>query len=181
MCRVHILGASGAGTTTLGRAVAEELRVAFLDTDSFFWLPSEPPYRQRRERSERRELLDSELRRHEQWVLSGSLCGWGDVFVPLFDLVVYLSAPQHIRIARLERRELARFGAARLRAGGDMHDQHREFLAWARAYDEGSESRSKRRHAEWLERLPDPSRVLRLSGTSPISELVRAVREASVG
>jgi adenylate kinase family enzyme len=180
MCRVHILGASGAGTTTLGRAVAEDLGVAFLDTDSFFWLPSEPPYRQRRECSERTELLDGELRRHERWVLAGSLCGWGDVFVPLFDLVVYLSVPQEIRMARLERRELSRFGAARLGVGGDMHDQHREFSAWARAYDEGGESRSKRGHAEWLGGLPDPSRVLRLSGTSPIPELVRAIAEANV-
>jgi adenylate kinase family enzyme len=178
--RIHVLGASGSGTTTLGQALAEELRVEFLDTDSFFWLPSDPPYRERREPSERRRLLELELRRHERWVLSGSLMGWGDVFVALFDLVVYLSAPRESRLARLAQRELSRFGAARLGPGGDMHDQHREFLEWARGYDDGSKGRCKRRHAEWLECLPDSCTVLRLSGTAPLPELVRAVAEASV-
>ncbi len=175
MSRVHLLGASGSGTTTLGRALAEELQFEFLDTDSFFWLTSDPPYRQRRELSERRRLLDTELRRSERWVLSGSLCGWGDVFTPFFDLVVYLSAPTEIRLQRLAHRELARFGAARLGPGGDMHEQHREFLDWARRYDDGDEGRSKRRHDEWLECLPDSCKIVRLSGTAPVPELVRAV------
>jgi len=36
--RIHILGASGSGTTTLGRALAERLQCPHFDTDDYFWL-----------------------------------------------------------------------------------------------------------------------------------------------
>jgi len=45
---VHITGASGSGTTTLGRALAERLGWMHLDTDDFYWLPTDPPYREKR-------------------------------------------------------------------------------------------------------------------------------------
>ena len=39
--RIHIVGASGAGVTTLGRAVADALAIPHHDTDDFFWLPTD--------------------------------------------------------------------------------------------------------------------------------------------
>jgi adenylate kinase family enzyme len=42
--RVHIVGASGSGTTTLGKALAARAGCAHLDTDEFFWMPTEPPF-----------------------------------------------------------------------------------------------------------------------------------------
>ena len=48
-CRVHIMGASGAGVTSLGRALAEALAVPHHDTDGYFWRPTTPPYRDKRE------------------------------------------------------------------------------------------------------------------------------------
>ena len=42
--RIHILGASGSGTTALGQALAEHLRCPHFDTDDYFWLPTDPPY-----------------------------------------------------------------------------------------------------------------------------------------
>ena len=88
--RIHILGASGSGTTTLGRALAERLQCPHFDTDDYFWLPTDPPYTQQRERTERQQLLMDDLTAHDAWVVSGSLCGWGDVAIPLFELVVFL-------------------------------------------------------------------------------------------
>ena len=41
--RIHILGASGSGTTTLGRALAARLQCPHFDTDDCFWLPTDPP------------------------------------------------------------------------------------------------------------------------------------------
>jgi Shikimate kinase len=41
--RIHILGASGSGTTTLGRALAERLQYPHFDTDDSFWVPTDPP------------------------------------------------------------------------------------------------------------------------------------------
>lgn len=36
---IHIFGASGAGTSTLGRKICAELGYRFMDTDDYFWLP----------------------------------------------------------------------------------------------------------------------------------------------
>jgi adenylate kinase family enzyme len=73
--RIHILGASGSGTSTLGRALAGRLQYPHFDTDDYFWLPTDPPFTHRRERTERAQLLMGDLTAHEAWVVSGSLCG----------------------------------------------------------------------------------------------------------
>jgi adenylate kinase family enzyme len=42
-CRVHVLGASGSGTTTLARALANHWSVPHADADDYFWVPTDPP------------------------------------------------------------------------------------------------------------------------------------------
>ena len=37
---IHIYGAAGSGTTTLGRKISEELGYKFMDTDDYFRLPT---------------------------------------------------------------------------------------------------------------------------------------------
>jgi adenylate kinase family enzyme len=166
--RIHILGASGSGTTTLGRALAEHLSCRHFDTDDYFWLPTDPPYTQPRERTERAQLLMDDLTAQEHWVLSGSLCEWEDIAIPRFELVVFLSIPHDVRMARLRRREQTRFGK-RILPGGDMYEQSQEFLAWAASYDEGGvDIRSRRLHEEWLSTLSCPN--LCCEGESTIEE-----------
>jgi hypothetical protein len=75
--RIHVLGASGSGTTTLAQASAERLGYRALDTDDFYWAPTDPPFRVKRDVSTRLDLLGAELRAAAEWVLSGSLAGWG--------------------------------------------------------------------------------------------------------
>lgn len=41
---IHIYGASGSGTSTLGRLISEQLGYTFMDTDDYFWLPTNPKY-----------------------------------------------------------------------------------------------------------------------------------------
>ena len=48
------MGASGAGATTVGRALADALAVPHHDSDDYFWLLTTPPYRDKREVAERR-------------------------------------------------------------------------------------------------------------------------------
>lgn len=100
-------------------------------------------------------------------MLSGSLCGWGDMFIPLFDLVVFLWVPSPVRLARLKERERRRYGDEAVAPGGLLHEQHEAFIAWAAAYDDGGLAiRSRRLHEQWLETLPCP--VLRLTGAQRI-------------
>jgi adenylate kinase family enzyme len=134
--RIHILGASGSGTTTLGRMLAERLQYPHFDTDDYFWVPTDPPFTHQRERAERQRLLMDDVTAHNSWVVSGSLCGWGDVAMPLFELIGFLAIPQDIRMARLRQREHERFEERTL-PGGDMYELSQAFLAWAASYDEG--------------------------------------------
>jgi len=154
---IHILGASGSGTSTLGRAIAQSFGHVHLDTDDYFWEPTDPPFQRPREREHRLALLGAGLDAHPRWVLSGSLCGWGDVFIPRFDLVIFLLVPQEIRLARLLERERRCYGEEALAAGGAMHAGHTAFMTWAAGYDDGGEEmRSRRQHETWLAALPCP-------------------------
>lgn len=72
--RIHIMGASGAGTTTLGKALAERLPHVQLDSDDYFW---EQKYTKQSVVAERLNKLQADLARHEPWILSGAVCGWG--------------------------------------------------------------------------------------------------------
>jgi adenylate kinase family enzyme len=166
--RIHILGASGSGTTSLASAIADKHGHRRLDTDDFFWVPTNPPFREKRPHDERlarlREALGS-----GPWVLSGSLCGWGDPLIPEFDLVVFLVIPTPVRLARLRAREIARYGHQAVAAGGELHQAHVEFLEWAGRYDTGGlEMRSRALHEAWLAALPGA--VLRLEGDRSVGE-----------
>jgi adenylate kinase family enzyme len=167
--RIHVVGASGSGTTTLGRGLATRLGWPHFDTDDYFWLPSDPPFQHIRDRAERRALLGAALQASARWVLSGSLCGWGDVVIPRFELVIFVWVPPDLRIARLRARERDRYGAA-IEPGGPLHERFEAFIAWAAAYDEGLDvpERCRRLHDEWLAALPCP--VLCLEDTASVED-----------
>lgn len=168
--RLHITGASGSGTTTLGQAIAARWGHRHLDTDDFYWEPSWPPFRQARSTESCRELLSQSLDNTPRWVLSGSLCGWGDELIPRFDLVIFMSTPTDLRLPRLRQREQQRFGEA-LAPGGEFFEHHQAFLAWASAYEIGGPGmRSRACHERWLQELPCP--VIRLSGAEPVEVLL---------
>lgn len=150
-----------------------------LDTDDYYWLPTNPPYREARDRAERLSLIEQAMDGAENaWVLSGSLDGWGDPLIPRFERVVFLSAPTELRVARLAERERQRFGADAIAPGGAQHANHLDFLAYAAAYETGQftgalAGRHRARHEAWLSGLPCP--VLRLDGAKPTTELVAGV------
>jgi hypothetical protein len=109
------------------------------------------------------------------WLLTGSLMGWGDPLIPLFDLVVFLTLDPQIRLARLTARETIRHDAALPEPGGERHEAHKAFLRWAHRYDDPTfTGRSRIRHEDWLTRIPCP--VLHLDSSAPVDALVSAVR-----
>src|SRR2546430_2123661 len=121
---VHIVGASGSGTTSLAATMSAKHGHRHLDTDDFFWLPTSPPYREKRPRDARLALLRHALSESPRWVLSGSLCGWGDPLIPQFELVVFLAVPTPIRLRRLPQREGERYGRQTRAGGGARHAAH---------------------------------------------------------
>lgn len=173
MTRIHIFGASGSGTTTLGRAVAERMGLPAFDADDVFWERTDPPFTTIVPVPLRQERLRSALVDRAGWILSGSLTGWGDFLIRDFDLVVFLALPPAIRMERLRRRERQRNGD-RILEGGDLHHSHRAFMTWAEGYDQGGlEMRSRATHEAWMATLACP--VLRLEGDLELDEKVARV------
>jgi adenylate kinase family enzyme len=169
MSRVHITGASGAGTSTLGAALAARLRHPHVEADAIYWLPTDPPFTTPRSREDRAALAGSLLPLQGAWVFSGSAYGWSAFLEPAFDLVIFLTLDPVLRMARLRRREVERYGD-RIAAGGDMAAASAQFLDWAAAYDiAGVEQRSKASHEKWLETQIAP--VLRLDASATVDEL----------
>ncbi|HZK39440.1 MAG TPA: GNAT family N-acetyltransferase [Clostridia bacterium] len=172
---IHIVGASGAGTTTLGQALEKKYGYTWLDTDCYFWEQTDPPFVKSLPHGERVKRLGTAIKEHTKCVISGSLCGWGDVFIPQFDLVVFVDTPTDVRIERLQKREYERFGS-RIRKNGDMYEEHLKFIKWAKNYDIGGlDMRSRALHEKWLKDCPCP--VIRVDGTKPVDELLKVVME----
>jgi adenylate kinase family enzyme len=168
------MGASGAGVTTLGRALADHLAAPHHDTDDYYWRPAAPPYRDKRDVADRLRLMREIFLDRPDWVLSGSLDDWGGPVVRLFDLVVFVRVPTEVRLQRLRHREARRFGPAATSLGGWRHKETEDFIEWASHYDDGTrEGRNLPRHLKWLDTLS--CRVLRVDGMRPIPDLVDQV------
>ena len=150
---IHIFGASGSGTSTLGRKICDELGYFFMDTDDYFWDPAYPEYTVKRSFEERLRLMKEDIESHDDVVISGSLVDWGDELIPLFTLAIRLVTDTAVRIERLRAREKEKFGD-RLLPGGDYYENHKEFIEWAGSYDTGDVNmRSKAKHDEWQKLL----------------------------
>jgi adenylate kinase family enzyme len=160
--------------TSLGRALADALAIAHHDTDDYFWRPTNPPYSEIREVADRLRLMSEVFLDGPDWVLSGSLDGWGSPIVPLFDVVIFLYVPTAIRLERLRARESRRFGADAAAPGGSRHHEAEKFFEWASHYDDGTlVGRNLARHQAWLAGLR--CHVICLDGVRPLPDLVREV------
>ncbi len=170
--RLHITGASCSGVSTLGHALAGHFGIAHLDMDDFYWISTDPPFTTKRLPEDRLRMIGERLPQ-DGWVLSGSLCGWGDGLMDGIHLIVFVDTPTDIRLDRLTRRETERFGD-RLQPGGDMHEIHTAFRDWSAQYDDpGFNGRSRASHRIWLEEQTAPK--LHVDGTRPVADLVGEV------
>jgi adenylate kinase family enzyme len=162
--RTLITGASGSGTTTLGRALADILKVPFFDADDYYWLPTDPPYQQKRTASLRLSMLTKDLDcARNGAIVAGSVVNWGMELEDSFSLIVFLLVPAEARVDRLRKRETALFGVV-----------NPEFVAWAAQYDEGRlPGRSLAIHERWLSSRR--CKVLRIEGDVSLDDSVNRI------
>jgi hypothetical protein len=140
-----------------------KLGYAFFDEDDYYWLPTEPPYQQKRQREDRISTMLADLGKTNGYVLSGSVSSWGQELKASFDFVVFLVVPTEIRVQRLMERETRERGYV-----------NQEFIEWARQYDVGKMSgRSRGLHEKWLTEVPCP--ILRLEGNMSVDDYVAKV------
>ncbi len=162
--RIHITGASGSGTSTLGAALAAALGGVHVDADDHYWLPTDPPFTHKRAAPAREAGVLAAVAAARIAILAGSVVGWGAPVEDGFDRIVFLYVDADVRVARLRQREVARYGRA-----------DPAFLAWAAQYDAGPpEGRSLAKHRAWLATRTCP--VLELRGEASVDDQVAAVR-----
>lgn len=155
-CRLHVTGASGSGTTTLGRVLAATWGTPHADTDDYFWRPTRPPFTEKRAETDRVALMHEIFVPREAWVLSGSMVGWGSDVMGRFDAVVFLTLDSDVRMQRLKHREHARRGV-----GPVDEAAVKAFFEWASKYEDPDfDGRSRVTQEAWLSTLTCP--VLRL-------------------
>jgi adenylate kinase family enzyme len=117
-----IASASGSGKTTVGRALAEQLGVPFVELDALVHGPNwvETPD------DELRDLLVPVLA-GDGWVIDGGYWGKiGDLVLSRADVVVWIDLPVHVWLPRLVRRTVRR-----LRGREEIWNGNRETLRGA--------------------------------------------------
>jgi adenylate kinase family enzyme len=178
--KLHILGASGSGVTTLGYALSAKLGFPYFDTDDYFWEPSSAPFTVRRNPDIRNQLLASHLSAQKSWILGGSsVITWGEQWRTAFDWTVFLWLPPEIRMKRLHDREYERYGDI-IFTDKDRNRQYMDFIEWAAGYDNNTArgSRTLAFHEKWLAALPCP--VLEIRGDVSVEERVSLVYNAII-
>lgn len=178
--KIHIFGASGSGVTTLGKALAQKWNYPYFDSDDYFWEKSDPPFTIRCDPELRNELLLHDLSQSEHWILGGSIIQWGESWTQLFDLVVFLLLPPHIRINRLKKREHERYGDI-IYTDPERKKQYEDFLRWAGGYDDNTtksrlgkgSGRTLEAHRNWIKKLD--CKFLEISGDMTVEERIEIV------
>ena len=174
---IIVFGASGSGTTSVGAELSRILGFSHFDIDDFFWnWDTEVPFTTPNTKEDRIEKLLNAVNSCTGFVLSGSICGWDEPFIPLFDLAVFVKTDTSTRIERLRKRELSEYGD-RILPGGDMYEYHNSFLIWASQYDDilHPPERCLALHEQWATTLPCP--VIGIDGADEIEANATRVME----
>ncbi len=174
--KIHIVGASGSGVTTLGQALTRKLSIPYFDSDDYFWLPSDPPFTKRQDPIERNKRIAEDLAKTQNWILGGSVFDWGENLFPKFDLIVFLYLPQQTRMERLKKREMERYGDS-IATDPERQTRFTKFLAWAEDYDNhsGIANRTLKAHKAWLATIKEP--ILKIEGNLSVQERMERILE----
>ena len=172
---IMIMGPSGAGKTTLGRALAEKLGYTFIDIDEYIWRKdTQIPFSEMYPKAEKISRLTEAVSTCGHFVMAGSMNSFHEHFDPCFELAVYLWADPQTRVKRVHERELEWFGE-RVLEGGDMYESHRNMLKDIAGYDDGGGGCTLQQHEAWIKTLK--CRVLRLNGTDVVEENANKIAE----
>lgn len=164
---IIICGLNGAGKSTLGKALAEKMQCYFIDIEDLYFPKTDPDYTYAVPRTcqEVKELLLSEIKTHENFVLASAKGDYGEEVCSFFQYAVLLEVPKDIRIRRVKERSFGKFGN-RMLIGGDLYEQEEKFFRFV-------ESREEKEVEEWVESLNCP--VIRVDGTKPIDESIALI------
>lgn len=171
--KILLFGASGSGTTTLGKEIAKRTDFKHLDADDYYWKKTCPPFQEKIPLAVRNENLKTDFKKIKHAVVSGSLLRWGKEWETAFDWAIFIRLENAIRMERLKKRETARYGE-KLLTDKKIQQHSRAFLTWADQYENPSfDGRSLKLHNHWIGLLD--CKVLRLNGEDELNANVEKV------
>jgi adenylate kinase family enzyme len=151
MRRVNVIGGSGSGKTTVGRALSSKLGVPFIEIDEVHW--SRFPNWKLPAADEFRAAMDAATR-GDRWVVDGSYRSVRDIVWSRADTVVWLDTSFRQRFARVLTRTIQRsftgevlWGIQRESLGNAFLSRDSLLLFMIR-----TERRRARLYREWLAR-----------------------------
>ncbi len=107
--RISVVGSSGAGKTTLSRAIGRRFGLTHLSMDKeFFWLPGWLA----RERAEQRQMIAAAIQ-HDRWIMDGSNPSSFDLRLPRTDLVIWVRISRFTCIWSVLKRVAKSYGKTR--------------------------------------------------------------------
>lgn len=173
---IHIFGATGSGTTTLGKALATKLGYAHFDIDNYLFESDSKQFTKPRRPVVRNTLLLNDLKSTSTWVVSGALCGWGDFVIRYFDLIIFLWVPPAERMRRLEVRE-EKLGRKVEDPAHPRYRIYKNFMKWAAEYDTADSNnwRSLAQQEVWLAKLTCP--LLRIEGDRSVADNIKKITQ----
>lgn len=162
---IAIIGLNGAGKSTLAHVLAKKFHYFEIDVEDYYFPEQRSsrinalegrtsadvsfiPYLSPRAKSEVEFAIRKDINCNPQFVLSGVSLNWSESILSQIDIVFYLHVPLSERLRRIRSREAQRFGS-RILPGGDMYEQHNEFLNKA-------ENRSEQEITRSLENISCP-------------------------
>ncbi|MDY8135371.1 AAA family ATPase [Aquimarina sp. 2201CG5-10] len=171
--KILIFGASGSGTTTLGKELELKFDFVHLDADDYYWKATQPPFQEKISLSERNKTLTKDFKKNKNVIISGSMVSWGEEWKSAFDLAIFIYLRPKIRIERLKEREKIRLGD-KLLTDKQTQESSVEFIEWAKKYDDPNFlGRSLKVHNDWIKLLKYP--VIRIDGEMNLTAKVKKV------
>jgi len=159
---IMVCGLNGAGKSTLGKVLADRLGFYFIDNEYLFFsrASNDEPYTDPRSHEEVTRLLMDEVRKHPDFVFAAVKGDYGTEILPLYNYIILIEVPKHIRMQRIRNRSYGKFGE-RMLIGGDLYEQEERFFKLAG-------SRAEDLVEKWAQ--TQKCTILRIDGTKPVEE-----------
>ena len=178
--RIHVIGNSSSGKSTLAARLADALDAPLVELDAINWQPgwvglnaTDPEEFKRRIR---------EATHGERWVVAGSYSKFSqETFWPRLDTVVWLDLPLPLVVLRFLRRSWKRWRSRELVWGNNRERFWRHFMIW-RGHDSllvWIITQHGRKRRDMLAHVSDPRwthiRFVRLRSPRAVEEFARSV------
>lgn len=171
--KILIFGASGSGTTTLGKELEKKTGFVHLDVDDYYWKQTDPPFQEKLPLKKRNKNLKADFEKFANIIISGSMVSWGKEWETAFDLAIFIRLNNKERMKRLEKRETERYGK-KLLTDKTIQQNSKAFLEWADQYENPNfNGRSLKVHNNWMELLS--CKIFRIDGEMELNEKLEEI------